>query len=181
MGSNLNYDGDNVDYDEFYKAFGYDAAMYGWDSVQQAAVIMYCLSGKALRVYNSMSETERKDIGRIFAKLKETCFKPTEYYLNLFYSRALNSSETLASFARDLERLVDKGLPGLEANVKSKLLKARLVSCVPETTKTFLELLSDKNWAELIVIFENQVDYRTMELVIIVISQDINGVYVGRD
>ena len=108
MGSNLNYDGENVDYDEFYKAFGYDAAMYGWDSVQQAAVIMYCLSGKALRVYNSMYNsiidwTDRKDIGRIFAKLKETCFKPTEYYLNMFCSRALNPSETLASFARDLD------------------------------------------------------------------------------
>ncbi|CAF0896871.1 unnamed protein product [Brachionus calyciflorus] len=112
MGSNLNYDGDNVDYDEFYKAFGYDAAMYGLDSVQQAA-----------------SVESRRNIGK---------------------------------FARDLGRLVDKGLPGLEANVKSKLLNARLVSCVPETTKTFSELLSDKNWALLIVIFENQVDYRTV-------------------
>ena len=82
--------------------------------------------------------------------------------MNFFYSRALNPGETLASFARDLERLVDKGLPGLEANVKSKLLKARLVSCVPETTKTFLEPLSDKNLAEFIVRFENQVNYRTV-------------------
>ncbi|RNA17154.1 hypothetical protein BpHYR1_004122 [Brachionus plicatilis] len=39
MGSNLNYDGENVDFDEFYKAFGYDSAMYGWDSIQQAAVL----------------------------------------------------------------------------------------------------------------------------------------------
>ncbi|CAF0846861.1 unnamed protein product [Brachionus calyciflorus] len=130
MGSNLNYDDDNVDYDEFYKAFGYDAAMYVWDRFQQAEVIMFCLSGKALIVYKSVSEADRNDIGRIFAKLKETCFKPTEYYLNLFYTRALNPGETLASFARDLERFVDKDLPGLEANIKSKLLKARLVSCV---------------------------------------------------
>ncbi|RMZ96863.1 hypothetical protein BpHYR1_020030, partial [Brachionus plicatilis] len=56
----------------------------------------------------------------------------------------------------------DKGLPGLDVTVKSKLLKARLVSSVPETTKTFLELIADKKWSELIEIFENQVDYKSV-------------------
>ena len=109
-----------------------------------------------------MEEAKRKDIKKIFDKLKETCFRPTEYYLNLFYSRILNPGESLASFARDLEKLVDKGLPGLDVTVKSKLLKARLVSSVPETTKTFLELIADKKWSELIVIFENQVDFKSV-------------------
>jgi hypothetical protein len=47
-----------------------------------------------------MAEADRKNIAKIFEKLKQTCFKPTEYYLNLFYSRVLSPGETLAGFAR---------------------------------------------------------------------------------
>ncbi|RNA04946.1 hypothetical protein BpHYR1_006452 [Brachionus plicatilis] len=69
-----------------------------------------------------MSEQDRKGKDKLFEALRKTCFKPTDYYLNLFYSRALN----------------------------------------PENTKNFLESLSDKTWGELITIFENQVDYKSV-------------------
>ncbi|RNA30354.1 hypothetical protein BpHYR1_050047 [Brachionus plicatilis] len=141
MVSNLNYDGENVDYDDFYKAFGYDAAMNISDNVQQAHVIQYCLSGKALRLYNSMTD-------RVFLE--------SVLQLNT------KSGESIASFAKDLERLVDKDLPGLDGTVKTKLLKSRLVSSVPENTKDFLELLSDRTLGELIIISENQVAYKSV-------------------
>ncbi|RNA20146.1 hypothetical protein BpHYR1_034349 [Brachionus plicatilis] len=57
-------------------------------------------------------EAERKDIRKIFDKLKETCFRPTEYYLNLFYSRILNPGESLARSTRfgcDCEVEIVKG------------------------------------------------------------------------
>ncbi|CAF1030452.1 unnamed protein product [Brachionus calyciflorus] len=52
------------------------------------------------------------------------------------------------------------GLPGLDEENRTRMLRSRLLSAVPETIKNYLELLSDKKWTEIVAIFDKSVDYK---------------------
>ena len=53
-------------------------------------------------------------------------------------------------------------MPGLDTTARDRFLKAKLVANVPENVKTFLEMMSDKTWAELYDIFSKSNDYSKM-------------------
>ena len=53
-------------------------------------------------------------------------------------------------------------MPGLDTTARDRFLKARLIANVPESVKTFLEMMSDKTWAELYDIFSKSNDYSKM-------------------
>ena len=50
----------------------------------------------------------------------------------------------------------------LDTTARDRFLKARLIANVPESVKTFLEMMSDKTWAELYDIFSKSNDYSKM-------------------
>ncbi|RNA29077.1 hypothetical protein BpHYR1_038437 [Brachionus plicatilis] len=58
--------------------------------------------------------------------------------------------------------ILDKGMPGLEPNGRSRMLMSRLVSTVPSHIKSFLELQSDKSWSDIVSVFDKSVDYKEM-------------------
>ncbi|CAF1093470.1 unnamed protein product, partial [Brachionus calyciflorus] len=60
-------------------------------------------------------------------------------------------------FCYEIEKLIDKGLPGLDEENRTRMLRPRLLS---ETIKNYLELLSDKKWPEIVQIFDKSVDYK---------------------
>ena len=157
----VTYDGENDDFDEFINAFGYDAAIVGWTDEEQAKNLRYCLVGKALREYQNLTATNSKaTMTEVVAHLKKVCAKPTELYLNKFYTRIMEPGESIAKYCISIQNLLDKGLPGLDKSHREQMLKARLIAVVPENVKNFLELLGDRSWNELMVIFEKQTDYR---------------------
>ncbi|CAF1093786.1 unnamed protein product [Brachionus calyciflorus] len=107
-----------------------------------------------------MNEIDKTSIKSIFEKLKRGCVKSPEYYLNLFYSRQLKHEEKISTFCYEIEKLIDKGLPRLDEENRTRMLRSRLLSAVPETIKNYLELLSDKKWPEIVQIFDKTVDYK---------------------
>lgn len=107
--------------------------------------------------YKTLNDTEKKDIELIKKKLRETCVLSSEHYLNKFHNRTLGPNEKIGQFCRVLEGLLDKAK--CTGDMREKLLRWRLISVVPESTRQFMELLSDKSWDELVTIFEKQTDY----------------------
>ena len=95
-------------------------------------------------------------------KLKDCSARAPEYYLNLFYARKLRTNETIAAFCHDIQCTLEKGMPGINESTKFQLLKARLISVVPENVKNFLELLADKKWDEIVAIFDKSTDYKVI-------------------
>ncbi|CAF1063769.1 unnamed protein product [Brachionus calyciflorus] len=89
IGNNLVYDGENGTFDEFEAAF----------------------NGKAKKLFEQMTETDKTSIKSIIEKLKRGCVKSPEYYLNLIYSRQLKHEEKISTFCYEIEKLIDKGLP----------------------------------------------------------------------
>ncbi len=104
-GANLVFDGENMLFDEFYNAFGYDAVMYMWDEAQQARAIMFCFAGKAKEKYQSLSIEAKNDIKEIFKALKEISVKPASHYLSMFNAKTMRPGEKL------LELLLDRAMP----------------------------------------------------------------------
>ncbi|CAF1093114.1 unnamed protein product [Brachionus calyciflorus] len=114
IGNNLVYDGENGTFDEFEAAFKYDCIIYNWNDAQKIEAIQICLTGKVKKLFEQMTETDKALIKSIFEKLKRGCVKSAEYYLNLFYSRQLKHEEKISTFCYEIEKLIDKGLPGLD-------------------------------------------------------------------
>ncbi|RNA38597.1 hypothetical protein BpHYR1_004818 [Brachionus plicatilis] len=106
IGNNLLYDGETGTFDEFEAAFKYDGIIYGWNEEQKIEAIQVCLTGKAKKQYEQMSETEKSSIKTILEKLKKGCVKSPEYYLNLFYSIQLKPEEKIANFCYEIEKLI---------------------------------------------------------------------------
>lgn len=158
--NNLVYDGESSSFDEFGAAFKYDAINYGWDEAKQIQAIKLCLVAKAKKFFQELTNTEKASIKSVLEKLKKSCVKSPEYYLNLFYSRQLKSDEKISTFCYEIEKLIDKGLPGLDDENRTRMLRSRLLSAVPENIKNYLELLSDKKWSEIVGIFDKSVDYK---------------------
>lgn len=121
--------------------------------------LKYCLVGRALKEYNSVASS-KKTMAEMTAHIRKACSKPTELYLNKFYSILQEPGESVAKYCLSIQTLLDKGLPGLEKTHREQMLKARLITVVPENVKNFLELLGDRSWDELVAIFEKQTDYR---------------------
>jgi len=161
-GTPLVFDGETDDVEQFLNTFSYEAIMFAWSEEAQAEAIKYCLTGKALRYYNDLNETDRKSIKAIKKKLKECLAKAPEYYLNLFYMRAVKPNESIASFCHAIQQLLDKGMPGLEPATKGRLLRSRLIAVAPENLKNFLEMLADKTWDEVVAILDKSTDYRAI-------------------
>ncbi|CAF1014185.1 unnamed protein product [Brachionus calyciflorus] len=107
-----------------------------------------------------MTETDKASIKSIIEKLKRGCVKSSEYYLDLFYLRQLKHEDKISTFCYEMEKLFDKGLPGLDEENRTRMLRSRLLSAVPETIKNYLEWLSEKKWPEIVHIFEKSVDYK---------------------
>ena len=127
--------------------------MFNWDRSAQVRAIECCLVGKALQIFNNLSQSQKTDIDEIIKALKAGCKKSPDFYLNLFYARTLKPDESIATFCHEIEGLLSKGMPGLEEASKSSLLRARLIANVLENVKNFMELLSDKSWKELVTNF----------------------------
>lgn len=160
MGNNLVYDGESGSFDEFEAAFKYDCIIYGWDDRKQVAAIELCLVGKAKKLFSQIEEADKNDIKKILECLKRGCVKSPEYYLNLFYSKQLKPDQKISDFCYEIEKLMDKALPNLDEDNRTRMLRSRLLSAVPEHIKSYLELLSDKKWKEIVAIFDKSVDYK---------------------
>ena len=113
------------------------------------------MTGKAQRYYNELNATQKADVKEVFKKLPE-------FYMNLFYVRTLKPNESVSAYCNDIQHLLEKAMPGLEETTRDKFLKSRLISVVPESVKNFLEMLSDKTWAQLVAIFDKSTDYKSI-------------------
>ncbi|CAF0975863.1 unnamed protein product [Brachionus calyciflorus] len=158
----LQFNGESKDVDNFIKLFIYESLMFNWDRAAQVRAIECCLVGKALQIFNNLSQSQKTDIDEIIKALKSGCKKSPDFYLNLFYARTLKPDESIATFCHEIEGLLWKGMPGLEEASKSSLLRARFFANIPENVKNFMELLSDKSWKELVTIFDKSVDYKSI-------------------
>ena len=129
---------------------------------KKANAIVYCLKGKAKQVFKGMDTAKQADIKEVFKELTSKCSKSPDYYLNLFYNRTMKHGESVASYCYAIQELLDRAMPGLDTTARDRFLKARLVANVQESVKTFLEMMSDKTWAELYDIFSKSNDYSKM-------------------
>ena len=59
----------------YKNAFLYDACFFNWDEAQQVNAIVYCLKGKAKKVFKRMNAGKQKDIKEVFKELTSKCLK----------------------------------------------------------------------------------------------------------
>ncbi|CAF1093324.1 unnamed protein product, partial [Brachionus calyciflorus] len=109
----LQFDGESKDVDNLINLYIYESLMFNWDRAAQVRAIECCLVEKALQIFNNLSQNQKTDIDEIIKALK------ADY-------------ESIATFCHEIERLLSKGMPGLEESSKSSLLRARLIAKFPE-------------------------------------------------
>ena len=71
----LQFDGESKDVDNFIKLFIYESLMFNWDRAAQVRAIECCLVGKALQIFNNLSQSQKTDIDEIIKALKAGCKK----------------------------------------------------------------------------------------------------------
>ena len=94
----LRYDG-LVEPKEFLKAFSLQALMYKWNEATQAEAIVLMLSGKAERIFETMTGDKTK-IADIKKALIDGCSETKEILLHKFYAAARPvEGELLSAYA----------------------------------------------------------------------------------
>ncbi|CAF1058419.1 unnamed protein product, partial [Brachionus calyciflorus] len=73
IGNNLVFDGENGTFDEFEAAFKYDCIIYNWNDAQKIEAFQIFLTGKAKKLFEQMTETDKASIKLIFEKLNRGC------------------------------------------------------------------------------------------------------------
>ncbi|RNA13898.1 hypothetical protein BpHYR1_036576 [Brachionus plicatilis] len=145
-GAYQSFDGENMSYDEFFNAFGYDSVI-----------------GKAKEAYQSMRANDKNNIETIFKVLKEIAVKPASHYLNIFNTKTMKPGEKLAKYCRELEVLLNKAMPGLQQTFKEQLLKDKVIKSVAATNKLLLELVVDKKWNEIVAQCEKRGEHESAD------------------
>lgn len=160
--SALDFDGEKRDVESFLRAFNYESLKYRWNTDYQAKAIKFCLSGKALRYYNELSAAEKLDIEVVKKKLTDCLSVAPEYYMGQFFTRSLNPNETISSFCHAIQTLLERGMPSLDDDTKTKMLRAKLIPVVPSYVKNFLEMFPEKSWDQIVLIFDRSTDFKSI-------------------
>ena len=154
-------DGESISFKKLKNKFAYDAGMFGWDEKMQAKMFKYCLTGIAKDTYDVLSSSDKDDKDAIFDALKKECVKTPDFYINVLFDRKLQHGESIQQFCTAIEEIVDLGFPSLDATARTSMLRARLVSNVPENLKNQIESLSrSTTWTDIKKVLLNSNDYR---------------------
>ncbi len=148
LGVSSPYDG-LADPEAFIRSFSLKAFLSNWTAEQQCEVIPLMLEGKAARVYNAMSNDNKKVIKTVLDELKKQCSKSNESALAAFYESRPIMGESWSKFASVLQRLLDK--TGLNDEAKQALIKAQLCSYLPEELKVMANFNKGMKWEDLLV------------------------------
>ena len=148
MGKQLRYDG-MVEPKEFLKAFSLQALMYKWDATTQATAITLMLTGKAERVFESMSG-DKTDIDEIKKALQEGCTETKEVLLHKFYATKPKENELLSAYAVRLQNLLEKAMPDLKGPELSIMLRGQLATHLPDYMRALITFNQKTTWDELL-------------------------------
>ena len=133
---------------EFEKVFAVTAAMQDWDDAKTLKNIPFFLRGKAKRVYDDL--TIKDTLKKVFDELKLKCAVSREQLVERFHARRRNAGESIARFAEALCTLLSAAMPGLDADIRSSLLKTQLCHGVPDNVKALVNFNRALSWDELI-------------------------------
>ena len=118
-----------------------------------------CLTGIAKVTYDDdvLSSSDKDDIDAIFDALKKEWLKTPDYYINILFDRKLQHGESIQQF----QEIVELGFPYLDASALTSMLRARLVSNVPENLKIQIKCLPrTTTWTEVKKVLLNSNDYK---------------------
>lgn len=148
--SMLTYDGLS-DPSEFVREFSILAAYNGWDNTRKLAMLEVLVTGKAKVQFETVPENERiaANFARVLKAVQDGCQQSTEQLLAAFRSRAPKDGESMQSFARALQELIEKALPTLDATAKKAMLTDQLCSHLSPQAKAMIEW-SDKGWDDIL-------------------------------
>ena len=134
----------------FKKSFTLNALMLNWDDGRKISILPHLLIGRAERVYNEMADEDKTDVAKIFEALEKNCVQSTEVLLHAFNTRKPGLNETLSSYARDLQELLEKAVPSLGLREKNIFLRNKLAESLPEHMRALIKFNSDKSWDDLL-------------------------------
>ena len=142
------YDGTD-DVDAFIRDFKIMSLYQKWDAATQLTNLPIFLHGKALRVYTACQT--KTTIELALASIRTGCKPPNESLLINFYGRALGPSESISSYALELQDMLILAMPELQAEYQSSLLRAHLCLSLPQELQTLVNFTADNlTWDQLL-------------------------------
>lgn len=143
--------GEKIDNDEsldqFIREFERHASLAGWTGDVKRLQFEVHLTGRALRMYESLPAEKRLDYNSARDALREQLqpVKLDSFKRSQFNSRRQQPGETVSDFAQDIQRLMDKAYAchSLEPSLRDKILLGQLEQGLLTKWKHHLRYLLD--------------------------------------
>ena len=122
--------------DEWFKKFEICCKANNWDDVTKAVKLPTLLEGETLAIWLEFSEVEQASY-ETAKKLLVSKLTPAEFVsLEEFHKRSLRPGETLTLFVHNLKTLLDRAMPGMDADARGQLLVHQFLTGIPQTVGT---------------------------------------------
>lgn len=143
------YDGTS-DPAEFFRQFELQAMIFNWDDNKKIQVIQFFLVKKAKRIFDAISEDDKKAFSKIKEQITKGCNQSQEALLDAFYNRKPAPNELLSHFALSLQELLSKAIPSMGDTEKTILLRSQRSQHLPEHMRALIQFNASKSWDELL-------------------------------
>ena len=144
------YDGIG-DPDTFIQEFRITALFKSWTTANQLQHLPIFLKGKALRVFNAI--TDRDTIDKALKGLREGCKPPNESLLLSFFKRSLGKTELISEYALALQEMLQLAMPQLHETFpqyQAALLRSHLCLSLPKDLESLVNFKADSlSWDQL--------------------------------
>ena len=125
------------DVELWLERFALCAAANSWNADAKVKILPTYLKGRAYAVYRRLTAEQKASYDVLATALKETFLPGTGERRRLarrqFSERSLRDGEALEVYARELEDLLDRAMPGLAEDLREQQIIDRFVEGLPRT------------------------------------------------
>ena len=135
---------------EFLECFDSAALSCRWQDDTQASYLQSYLRGDARKLYNSLSQQDRNDIGMLKDSLIRNFSPNTDEYFDMFNERRPKLNEKPRSFALALQELFNRAMPTADRDHRNSLLIRKFRSYLPQSLQMMVKLTNVQTWDALV-------------------------------
>lgn len=122
---------------------------------KKALAIPFFLKGKADRVYQKLSEEDKKVIKKVLDGIETGCTQSKEALLSVFYACRPRAGESIYDFAVSLQELLSAAIPSMQDTEKFIVLRQQLCAHLPSYMKALIQFNANKSWDDLLVALQH--------------------------
>jgi hypothetical protein len=125
------YDG-QTDPEDFFKSFNMRAASRDYKDPNKLILLVNALTGKAKRVFDGLTEDNKKKFEEIQKALLDKCKVKSNNYEFAYQNKALLPNELISTYATGLLELIKKAHPSLSQEDAQEMVLNKVALTLPQ-------------------------------------------------